>query len=160
MTAADNTFDLVPPNRPSLADVGGATKVDDAIYPPNPVTMPTSAEFNLLEKLVAAYGKVMPVARFSVTGGAVPVISLMQCLATAPVIATFTCALVGTGDVSITWPAGTFPTSTNNPQATINSTSGSWLAPIAFSITNGVEVVTRNSAGALTNSNFTVDVFG
>jgi hypothetical protein len=76
---------------------------------------------------------------------------------TTTVIGDFTVTDNGTGDTTITWPANTFPPPAYKPKASLNSDVAA-LAPVAFYVSNGVHVKTRNSAGTLTDMDFTVDI--
>ncbi len=157
--ATDSTFDLVPPRRPSLDDVGSAGIVDHATLPPIGPRMPTAAMLNIWQRLVARLCGVVPIASFSVTFSAgTPSIAQFVAMPTGPITNTFTVHDIGNGNTSITWPAGTFPASTLKPKVSLNEDVAA-LAPVAFLISNGVQVKTRNDAGTLTDIGFTVDVF-
>lgn len=159
--AADNTWDLVPPRRPSLADCGSATKTDDALYPPDPVTMPTAAEWNLFAKLIAQAGGLMANVRVQVStagAGGVAAIWSMATNATVNTPSNYTVVKNGVGDWSITWAANTFPTPMHNPRAFM-VTAGKWCLPDAQPITNGIRVKTYNDAGAATDGDFLFELF-
>lgn len=157
MTAPNaNTFDLATPRRPGTNDFNGIAKVDDSAYSPDPTTMPNAAEWNTLEFLALAACRVMPVAVLSVIGGAVPSLNAFPSASTLVAIGTFTVTRNSIGDVSITWPANTFPPSISPPQATLNSGPGMiWATAIA----NGINVKTYNAAGALADQSFTASVY-
>lgn len=146
-------FDLTPPRRPGLDDFNGIAKEDDQEDPPNPREQPNAAEWNTMEWLLLAIGRVMPVAVLSFSGGAV-----VQ-LAGAPkdlVIGDLTVTPNGTGDYSITWAAGTFPASNAAPVAALNAGPGMIYA---VAITNGVQVKTYNNSGVAANLAFTLQIF-
>jgi hypothetical protein len=145
------------PRRPILNDFNGAAKIDDANYPPDPQTMPNAAEFNLIARVLVALGAVVPNAVISVTGGNPPTIFGFTSASSLVTSGTFTLTRNGAGDVSITWPANTFPTPAANP---VVSPNAGVLADVdAVAITNGVRVRTFNSAGVATDLSFTVQVF-
>ena len=152
-----STFDLVPPRRPVLNDFNGAAKVDDATFPPDPQTMPNAAELNLAAKLAVAVGAVMPVLVFSVIGGVTPTLFGIITAVTAVIPSTLTVVRNGTGDVSITWPAGTFPTPSVYPTACTNA--GAAGDADVVPITNGVRVRTYNGSAVATDLSFTVSLF-
>lgn len=155
-----NTLALVPPNRPTEADFGGTAKEDDAVYPPNPVTMATAADWNEKVRMMAAAWRLLPVAVIPVTivAGA-PTIGTPQCGNDALTGASFTPVDNGPGDTTISWAANTFPAATIPPIAVNNATSGFWLAPLAIAGANSVQVQTANAASALADADFTVFIF-
>ena len=69
-----NTFDLVPPRRPSLADFNGASKQDNTAFAPNVVTMPNAAEWNTMGRLLVALGQAVSTARVQVNAGVGPTV--------------------------------------------------------------------------------------
>ena len=153
------TFDIVPPRRPSLEDVGGAALSDDAMNPPIPPKMPYAAQLNQWALQIQRQGALMPIAIFSVRFAAgAPVLDSFACAPTAPITATFTLTDNGAGNTTITWPAGTFPTAIVKPSVTITEDIAA-LTPIALNVSNGVQVKTRNAASALTDMAFLVLVY-
>ena len=146
------------PRRPSLADVGGATILDDAPAP-DKSRMLYADLCNQVQKQVAAVGKVVSIAEISVEILAgVPAIVGVIAPGTNVLIASFDAPTDnGAGDTTITWPDGTLPPASGKPEASMD-TDGSYLAPYAQNVTNGVRVKTRNAAGALTDGNFTVRI--
>ena len=149
-----STWDLVSPRRPTTNDFNGAAKVDDQQFVPDPQTMVSGLEYNTLCLLVVAMGKVLPNATFSITGGNPPTLAGFAAAASAVVSGTFTLTRNSAGDVSITWPANTFPTATCAPEVSTNA--GVQCSVDAVAITNGVRVRTFNAAGAPTDLSFTV----
>lgn len=160
--ASNYTFDLTPARCPSLDDLGGAAKQDDAQYPPNPVTMATAQNWNQFARFIEGAGKMLPFCAIHVafSGGAPGVISLdsmRSTLTTASVILTDN----GNGDTTISWAAiaSQFPPSRRPPHVYLVG-DGSFLAPTADTSTaNTVRVRTRNSAGVLTDVAFVVEIF-
>lgn len=149
-----STFDLVPPTRPGTETFNGIAKEDDSDEPPDPQTMPNAAEWNTIEWLIVAIGRVMPVAVISVTGSTATVTGFGTA-PEAPILSTFTMAHPSTGVVEITWPTNTFPTPTMKPTAGLNSGPGQiW----AESMTNGVRVHTYGPTGTAADLDFTVTV--
>ena len=147
----------LPPRRPILNDFNGAVKIDDANYPPDPQTMPNSAELNLYGRIHVAVGAVVPNAILSVTGGPPTLLAGFVSPSTLVSSGTFTVVRNGAGDVSITWPANTFPVAQVGPMVSTNA--GTQCSGDAVAITNGVRVRTYNSAGAATDYSFTVQIF-
>lgn len=169
MTAPNNaplvsTWDLeslaspLPPRRPTINDFNGAVKIDDSRpgYQPDPQTMPSAAEWNLICKLLSAMGAVVPNAVVSITGGATPSVAGFSSASTLVTTDTFTVIHNGTGDVSITWPANTFPSLTTAPTANLNAGASGMIDAVA--IANGVQVRTYNASGTATDKSFTVVV--
>ena len=158
MAAAETlTWDLATPRRPSLDDVGGAGLIDHATRPPIAVRMITADAGNQWQEQIQRLAGMVPVASFSVRFSAgTPSIYKFVAMPTAPITGTFTVTDNGPGDTTISWPAGTFPTSALEPKASLNGGSGV-LAPVATMVTNGVQVVT--SDGLPVDAAFTVDVF-
>ena len=152
-----STFDVVPPYRPTTIDFNGGAKIDDATDPPDAATMPNAAEANTTAGLFASIGRTMCVCTLTVTQVAGSYSISQTAAATAAVVnGTFTVTKNATGDVSITWPANTFPASTGGPEATANNmTMGSNAA--AALIANGVRVLLAVGTVA-TDMNFTVTI--
>lgn len=152
-----NTFDLAIPRRPGTNDFNGVAKIDDSNEPPDPQTMPNAAEWNTIEWLVLALGRVMPVLVLSILGSASPSVISFPCARSTVVIGTFTVTRNSAGDVSITWPANTFPASASPPIVSLNGSADGRIT--ADAIANGVRVYSYNAAGAATDRSFTVQVF-
>lgn len=159
MAAASSlTWDITPPRRPSLDDIGGATLADDAAYPPHKATMPYADQLNQCQTQIERLAAITEVVTLSVTFAAgVPSVSQFTAMRTTTVIGDFTVTDNGPGDTTITWPASTFPTSTGGPMVTINEDVDA-LAPRALLVALGVRVVTKNAAAAATDIAFTVTV--
>lgn len=151
-----STFDLVPPVRPGLDAFNGIVKIDDQNDSPDPTSMPNAAEWNTMEFLILAMGRVCPLAILSVLGGASPSLSGFVCVATNVSTATFSFLRNSVGNVSITWPAGTFPPSTTLPNVGLNAGPGMIHA---INIANGIQVFTYNASGVATDLNFSASVF-
>jgi len=157
-----STWDATPtPYRPGTSDFNGAALENDEENPPDPSTMPTAELLNTLSFLAISYGKIAPNAIITVTGGNPPVIIGVQSPRTGVIAGTFTATRNSAGDVSITWPANTFPASQAAPTVSLNITggviAGHAYAYSAENITNGVRVTTSFDA-VMTDMNFTVQV--
>jgi hypothetical protein len=152
-----STFDVSPPYRAGSDDFNGNAKIDDAEAPPDAATMPSAAEYNTLTAQMCSVNKVIAVAKLSL-GVLAGVYSMASFTAagSAPTTPTFTITKNGTGDVSITWPANTFPPPVVAPESSLNHTAPGMIT--AYAITNGVRVVMLNSAGAAADMPFTVTV--
>jgi len=154
MTAPDTlTWDLAAadggPRRPSLEDVGGATHEDDAVFPPDPATMPYAAELNQWAMQVAAFGKVVPSLILSVEfAGGAPAVVVASSPRSSVALGDFTVTDNGTGDTTITWPANTFPPEVTRPEVSINQDIGEMVGATVTAVANGVRVRTYRSAGA------------
>lgn len=155
--SAPNPWDLSPPQRPSTATFNGIAKSDRSDYPPDPTTMPNAAEYNALCWLGVALGQMMANASISIAGGATPAIQSLRSPCTTVVPGTFTVTHVGTGDVQISWPSGTFPAQIGPPKPYLNHSAAGQIS--AISGANSVTVLTADSSGTPADLPFTVDVF-
>lgn len=149
-----NTFSLPSPRRPGSDDFNGIAKEDDQEFPPDPQTQPNADEWNTIEYVTLALGRVCPLLvlslndSFAYVGSASPNENLT--------FSAFTIAVNGTGDVSITWPANTLPASSIQPIAALNSGPGMIEAA---QISNGVRVKTYDQTGAAASKAFTVSLY-
>jgi hypothetical protein len=102
----DSTFDLDPPRRPALADLGGAQKANHPKRPPDPVKHPTAEEWNHFAKLLAKLGAIVPLARVYVRMFAgSPSIQNVVTMRGDFTAADFTLVNNGTGDTELRWVA-------------------------------------------------------
>ncbi|WP_394847409.1 hypothetical protein LZC95_08080 [Pendulispora brunnea] len=116
----ESTFDANPPFRPGLASFHGAVKVDHTEFPPNPLTMPSAGEYNLLCKLVIAYGKVLPVAIVDVkVSNGTASVDRFTAAGSNITLATFTIVRNGAGDIDVLWPATAFPPAVVDADASV-----------------------------------------
>ena len=148
------------PRRPSIDDLGGDEKVDDAEFPPDPVEHPTAAGHNQIVKVTAAHSRVAAACKIEVRfdGSGVPYVARATALGSTVTLATFTALDGGTGITSITWPADTFPLSVCSPTGlTPLVDTSDTVTCHAFEITNGVKVWTKQ-AGSLANIPFTITI--
>lgn len=169
------TFDLVPPRRPSLDDLGGAGKENAAdADPPDVVKDPTAQEHNQFAQLLAYLGRIVPTAVISVSivSGS-PVIASFQAAPTAMVLGSLSVITESTHKIiTISWTklsAGpTLPPSVNQPTLTMNQAvvPGSTGA-VPFAV-NGVDgsgnpavIITLpvSYSGLATGPLFTVEVY-
>lgn len=153
------TFSQATPKRPGEADILNGTKEN---YPPNAVTppqMPDAAEFMQMARQLVQLAKMTETIRISITGGASPTVHSFACVRDDVLTADITVTRNSAGNLSITWPANKFPASNTKPVVSLNTGAAGNLAPDAVLIANGVQVLTKNSAGAATDLSFTVQVF-
>jgi hypothetical protein len=156
-------WDATTAHRPSTDDFNGAAFQNDADDEPDPATQATAELVNTMCLALVSLGKVVANAKVSVkyvSGN--PVIDTFAAAPSAPTSATFTPVRTsggaGAGDVTITWPAGSFPPALGQPMACLNVVG----APAAWGIscanvTNGVRVITTvGSTG--TDLPFTVSI--
>lgn len=146
------TYDQGTPHRPAVPDLQFATKVNDAVYPPDDAQAPFAEEANQQALQVAATGRVTPLAVIDInfSAGTPSVFRQTSVKTVEPV---YVIGDVGNGNTTITWPAGTFPTALYRPVAC--PTQDLEVNICAFPITNGVQVRTR-LAGVGTDCNYTV----
>ena len=159
MAAANgSTFDLTPARRPSLDDTGGVGFQDSIKAPPDPATMPNAAQQNAGNAHSAAFGGVIAHTVISIHyASGTPGVLLVGSARAGVIAGTFTVTPNATGDVSITWAAGTFPPAIALPMVSVNALSS--LHAVAMPITNGVRVQVYNDSAALTNGDFTVAIY-
>jgi hypothetical protein len=145
--------DGVPPYRPGVDSVGGNQKLDDAEFPPDPVTMFTAADFNQHSGLLVALCKVTPAALFLVANAGTPSISGLRAAGSLLVIGDFTVIDRGIGDTEITCPASKIM----QPFAAIGFSQGAGDFRVSARVNgtnDGIRIETRNSGGALADMNF------
>jgi len=147
------TFDLAPPRRPTLDDVGGAGFTNDPDFPPSPAE-PDADGYNQTGMLAVAAAGMVPVRGVSVRFQAgVPLVDLQADMRSTPAVLTLTDN--GAGDTTITYPSGSYPAPVLRAAAFLNEDVAA-LAPTVTIVTNGFRVRTRNSAGTLTDIAFTL----
>lgn len=148
----DNTWDLQPPTRPSLDDLGSATKEDDATDPPDAKSMPTAAEWNLFAKLLAQFaGGFAFSLKFQLTHGVSGSIAAQwQMGATAVALSVLK---NGAGDYSVTWPANSFPTPIHNGTGWCVE-AGAYCPLEVQPIANGVRCKLYDAAGVAADKDF------
>jgi hypothetical protein len=160
--ASDYTFDLTPARRPSLADLGGAAKQDDARYPPDPTTMATAQNWNQFARFMEGAGKLIPFAAITVQiSGGTPSVASVQSMRSTLTTASFAITDNGTGDTTIDWSAipTSFPPSNRAPKAYLVG-DGSFLEPTCDTTTaNTVRVRTRDNTNTLVDVGFVVEIF-
>lgn len=161
--ASDYTFDLTPARRPSLNDLGGAAKVDDAEFPPDPQTMATAQNWNQFARLLEGIGKQIPFITITVNFSAgAPFIASVQCMRSTITTASFpTPTDNGNGDTTIDWTAiaTQFPPSNQAPEVHLIGDAAMLVPTADTSTANKVRIRTRNSAGTLTDMAFKVKIF-
>lgn len=158
MSSSDTlTYDQSPTHRPDITELGGGAKVNVAPEP-DPVRQLRAEDINQLSQQAAAVGRVMPVALVQIeqTAGTYSVIAV-SCAPTTPTTGTFTLTKNGTGDVSVTWPSGTFPSPIAKARAHVTGSAPLMVA--AQAISNGVRVRMKNDTGTATDSHFDLDIF-
>lgn len=148
----------VNPRRPGIGDVGGAAKLDDQQYPPDPETMPTAADENQQERVLVGLARLAALATLYVKYSAgVPSVYAVIAPGTLLQASDFTVVDTATGTVTITCPATKIPPPTffRGPWHQ-NSTGGSGSATITGA-GDGFVIYLRNSTGALTDLDFVFD---
>lgn len=150
-------WDDTTAHRPSTADYEGCALLDHPTRPPVPSQHPTSAQLNTIGFTHVSIGKIVPNAIVSINGGASPTIAYQSQAPSA--VTVYTVTRNGPGDISITWPANTYPPPVQQPVAALNVQLGAFNYAIgAINIANGVRVVTTQTA-ALTDLSFTVQIY-
>ena len=95
-------FDESPARRPTVADLGGAAKIDGPVKP-DPVTMLTAHDLNEFGLVGAGVAGVCPLAIVVVTQAAgVYSVTSVRAPGSGVVVGSFTPTKNGTGDVTLT----------------------------------------------------------
>jgi hypothetical protein len=138
------------PRRPSVDDLGGDTKLDNYEEPPDDAEHFTAQGWNQLVKQVAALARVTPAAKLEVRfNSGAPYIARVASPRADVAPSTFTPTDHGAGDVSITWPADTFPPTVCSPTGlTLLSNAGAVVDGHVEEIANGIRVRTRSGGVA------------
>ncbi len=153
----------VYPRRPSVADMGGAAYEDDATYAPEPDVMPMAEDANQVVKVVEGLTRTGAAVWMSVAfSTGTPTIHGMACLGTLLQASDFTLTDNADGDTSITWTATKLPVSNVWPAGlTLHAIPGFPIQQFAaVPITNGVQVLTRDTDGNGIDCPFTVMLAG
>lgn len=150
----------VLPFRPSTDDLGGDNLRDDLVEPPVEGEMPTAGGWNQRAMQVAALAAMTPAAKVYVKiTASVPAVQAVIAPGSGIIPGTFTPTDNGTGDTTLTWPAGTFPGSAMPPEGSLIGSGGSTPTLIAQPLTHAVRVRTQ-LAGAATDIDFVVTIWG
>lgn len=140
-------YDLTPPRRPGLDDVGGGAKEDDQEWPPNPLTDLTGDDLNQYSNLHVRHGAVVPLAVLSIhfSGGTPSISKVSSVIAsvTASAGVPFTLTDNSDSDTTISWPADTFPTAVADHDARVTGATVGTIA--AETLTNSVRVRTSGT---------------
>ncbi len=145
------------PRRPSTDDLGGDDKQDNNEAPPDDVEHFTAQGWNQLVKQVEALARVASSCKLEVRYDAgTPYVNRCSSPSKSVTKATFTVVENSTGDVSITWPADTFPPAVISPHGlTLLSSASAVVDGHVEEITNGIRVRTR-SGGSVAEVPFTI----
>lgn len=154
------TWAIATARRPSVGDVGGASLVDHAESPPPQDGTHLYADMgNQWQKQIAAIAAMTPSARFTIDFSAgAPFISSMMCANSALVAGDFTLTDHATGDVTISWAAGTLPTMECEPTGSINANTTSACSFTAVRTSATAIRIRVMVAGVLSDTKFTVQV--
>lgn len=154
----DGESDL--PRRPTVDDVGGDQKVDSIEHPPNPVEHPTADGWNQKAKQIPALGRVVGACKICIEFDAgAPFVESASACGTAVAASTFTVEDNGAGDVSVTWPANTFPLPICRPTGlTVFSAGATRVSGQVEVITNGVRVRTFNASDVATDAAWSLEI--
>lgn len=145
------------PRRPSTDDMGGDQKVDDIEYPPIEPEHFTAGGWNQKAKQIPAICRVTASCKLEVRFNAgVPFVARATSPGTQININTFTVTDNGAGDVTIEWPADTFPAFVCSPTGlTLLSNSAGVVTGHVEEVTNGIRVRTF-AAGVATDVAWTI----
>ena len=161
------TFDLTPPRRPSLADLGGAAKQDDAEFVPNPITMTTAENWNHFARALEAWGKVVPflVVTVDMQSGT-PTLQAVQSVRSTFTL-TYLQAIVGlfvdngAGDTTFDYTsiATQFVPPTRPPQVDVIGATGARYPGVSQPTTTSVRIVTQNAGGVAVDYSFVLTMW-
>lgn len=146
----------VPARAADLADLGDGAYVDDALYPPIPGEMMTSSDANQFAAQLAGMNRVITAVAISIHFAAgAPGVQQIAAMGSTILPGSVTVTHTGTGIVTLTWPAGTFPPA-RLPAFAVITVDGAYLQPTALPVSNGVQVKTRNNTATLVDTDFCV----
>ena len=156
------TYDLTigdgGPRRPSLADVGNATLVDDDPAP-DKASMPYADQLNQWALQIAAMGRVCPVAIVLVTISAgTPAVANVTAPGTNVGVSSFSVVDHATGDTSLTWASDLLPAPLVPGKVSIYGATPGMISLDVVSVTE-YRVRTLNSAGAAADLHWIVEIF-
>lgn len=165
--ARDYTFDLTPPARPSLADLGGAAKRDDARFPPDPTSMPTAQNWNFFARELEAIGKFLPFLKVVIDlNSGTPTLTYVAS-ARSSIDLTFLQAIVGLlvdngpGDTTFDYTsiANIFPPPTFPPEVALIGATGARYPGVSQPTSTSIRVVTQDGGGAAVDYSFTLMIW-
>jgi hypothetical protein len=150
-------YDAATAHRPSLEDLGGDAKINDATDPPDTAD-PQACEWNNFARLHAAFCRMMPTVSVTINFAAgAPFVETLVSMGTEIVAADLVITDNAAGDTTISWAAGVLPTMSREPTAHSHADSRiaiAW-APSALS----ARVTTRTDAGVLADAKVTVHIY-
>jgi hypothetical protein len=150
-----NPSDNVAPHRPSIDDLGSDQYEDFPSEPVDPTREWPAACCNEMCGVVASLSRMSNVVAITVhfTSGTPFVQSSAQPRTTPVVIQPLD---NGVGDVSLTWPANSFPPALNDPKAYV--TGATVGAASAIAISNGVRVRVKDLTNTAADLPFVVEL--
>lgn len=165
-SSSTNTFEQVPPRRPTIDDVGGGGKVNRTPSP-DPVRDATAEDFNQLGRQATSAGSMIPLVRLFVTITAgVPAVASIMCPKTSVTPASFTVTDNGVGDTTISWPVALLPTRAAAPGGLTQTDDleidrlRAFYLTVAVPAANSPAVRVKSKLGAVaTDCNFVVDIY-
>ena len=159
MSSSDTlTYDQSPPHRPALSELGGGAKVNEQPEP-DPVRQLRAEDVNQASKQLAALARVTPIAVLQVdqTAGTYSKTAVSGQPAAA-LLAAFTVTKNGTGDVTVSWTAGLFPSPIARHRAHVVGATPLIVATEYVSATSA-RVRLYAHDGTPQNSAFDLDIF-
>lgn len=156
LTWQGSPSDDVAPRRPSTDDLGGDEKIDDAEYPPNDKEHPTAGGWNQQVRQIVAIAQVTSACKLEIrySSGA-PFVARVASPSPDVTPATFDVTDNGTGDVSITWPADTFPPHGCSPTGLTPLSTSTRLGSVE-EISNGIRVRFFDTEADPADTDFTI----
>lgn len=161
------TFDLTPPRRPSLDDLGGAAKQDDAEFPPDPTTMPTAQNWNAFARSLEAWGKVVPflVVQIDMLSGTPTLVDAQSVRSTFTL--TYLQGIVGllvdngAGDTTFDYTSlvGQWVPPTRPPQVDLIGATGARYPGVSQPTATSVRIVTQSGTGVAVDFSFTLTLW-
>lgn len=149
------TWEQLVPHRPGEVDILNGTKTNAT--PTVPPQNPAAEEYMQMARQIVALGRMVPLARISVSGGVSPVVQQADTVRTDVAGPQITLNRTGAGVVEVTLPSNKFPSSSIRPVATVNGTTPRQIS--SERITNGARVRTSDDTGTPVDADFTVELF-
>lgn len=159
MSSSDTlTYDQAPPHRPALDELGGGAKVNEQPEP-DPVRQLRAEDCNQASKQLAALARVTPIAILQVDQAAgVYSKTAVSGQPAAALLAAFTVTKNGTGDITVSWTAGIFPSPIARHRAHVVGATPLIVA-VEYVSTTSARVRLLSHAGAATESAFDLEIF-
>lgn len=159
------TYDILAadggPRVPDASDLGGL-EIQDGEPPPHKGAERSADMDNVQTATLAGCARMAPICRLWVEwSGGDPAIAAVDSMGTLTPLTSGSAFSFdvshGTGDLVISWTAGTLPPQARKPHAWLTDDPG--FAYATYDV-NSVQILTSDTANAPADLNFAVDIFG